>query len=118
MFFSVIKLIVFLLIIIYLINISLKYLAKYSNQASNKLRIIQKLNVTKTSAIGIVQIGEKYYVMSLAEQQNQIISELTASEAATFMTTTNEALKTTAASQKFSQILQTTTKKLSKGKKE
>lgn len=116
MFFSIVKLIIFLIIIIYLINISLKYLAKYTNQASQKLRIIQKLNVTKTSALGIVQIGEKYYVMSLAEQQNQIIRELTASEANDFMLSPTP--KTPATPQQFKHILEVTTKKLSKGKKE
>lgn len=77
---SIIQMIVMLLVVIYLINISLKYLAKHSQSSSAMMQIIQKVPVTKTSALAIVKILDQYYVMSLAEHQNQILRELTAEE--------------------------------------
>ncbi|MFT8836447.1 flagellar biosynthetic protein FliO [Liquorilactobacillus satsumensis] len=84
-YFSVFKTIIFLVVIIYLINITLKLLNRYSNQRNTTFRILQKISVSKTSALGIVQIIDKYYVMSFSEQQNQIIKELTAEESARFL---------------------------------
>jgi flagellar protein FliO/FliZ len=89
-FFSLIKMIAFLLIILYLINVSLKYLNRYTNQQNNQLRILQKIAVSKTSSIGIVQILDKYYVMSFSEQQNQILKELSEEEATVLMTKKGE----------------------------
>ena len=73
LFFSVIKMIVFLIVIIYTINWSLKYLNRYTSQTSDTIQVIQRLGVSKTSSIAIVKILEQYYVMSLSEHQNQII---------------------------------------------
>lgn len=89
-FFSLIKMIAFLLIILYLINVSLKYLNRYTNQQNNQLRILQKVAVSKSSSIGIIQILDKYYVMSFSEQQNQILKELSDEEAAILMSRTGE----------------------------
>lgn len=80
LFFSVIKMIVFLLVIIYAINWSLKYLNRYTNQRSDAIQVIQRLGVNKSSSIAIVKILEQYYVMSLSEQQNQIIKILSPEE--------------------------------------
>jgi flagellar protein FliO/FliZ len=77
---SIIQTIVMLLVVIYLINISLKLLAKHGTQKDATIQIIQKIAVTKTSALAIVKIVDQYYVMSLADQQNQIIRELTPAE--------------------------------------
>lgn len=84
-FLSLVKMIGFLLLILYLINISLKYLNRYTNQHNHQLRILQKIAVSKSSSIGIVQIMDKCYVMSFSEQQNQIIKELTPEEMAAFL---------------------------------
>ncbi|MBN2903116.1 MAG: flagellar biosynthetic protein FliO [Enterococcus sp.] len=84
-FLSLVKMIGFLLLILYLINISLKYLNRYTNQHNHQLRILQKIAVSKSSSIGIVQIMDKCYVMSFSEQQNQIIKELTPEETAAFL---------------------------------
>ena len=72
-FLSLVKMIGFLLLILYLINISLKYLNRYTNQHNHQLRILQKIAVSKSSSIGIVQIMDKCFVMSFSAQQNQII---------------------------------------------
>lgn len=81
-FFSLVKLIGFLILILYLINLSLKYLNRYTSQQNAQLRILQKVAVSKSSSIGIVQILDRCYVMSFSEQQNQILKELTTEEAA------------------------------------
>ncbi|GAJ26323.1 flagellar biosynthesis protein FliZ [Liquorilactobacillus sucicola DSM 21376 = JCM 15457] len=114
-FFSLIKISVFLLIIIYLINVSLKYLNKYTNQTNNTFQILRKIAVSKTSSIGIVQIVDKYYVMSFSEQQNQILKELTAEEAAKFLAS----MKLAASGKEkpeFADVLKKVTKKLSNKK--
>lgn len=79
-FFSIVKMFAFLLVILYLITISLKYLNRYTNQQNDAFRILKKISVNKSSSIGIVQIMDKCYVMSFSEQQNQILKELTAAE--------------------------------------
>lgn len=82
---SIIQMIVMLLVVIYLINISLKYLAKYSRQSSPAMQVIQKIPVTKTSALAIVKILDQYYVMSIAEQKNEILRTLTPTEQETLL---------------------------------
>lgn len=77
---SIIQMIVMLLVVIYLINISLKYLAKYNRQNSPVMQVIQKIPMTKTSALAIVKIIDQYYVMSISEQKNEILRTLTPAE--------------------------------------
>ncbi|WP_311406622.1 flagellar biosynthetic protein FliO [Liquorilactobacillus uvarum] len=114
-FFSLIKISVFLLIIIYLINVSLKYLNKYTNQTNSTFRILRKIAVSKTSSIGIVQIIDKYYVMSFSEQKNEILKELTEEEAGKFLASIEQVSRSKNAPE-FSDILRKVTKKLSNKK--
>ncbi|EOT39999.1 flagellar biosynthetic protein FliO [Enterococcus columbae] len=76
----IIKMVIFLLIILYLISQSLKFLNKQINPENEILQVMQRISVSKTSSIAIVKMFEKYYVMSISEQQNQIIKELSAEE--------------------------------------
>lgn len=76
----IIKMVIFLLIILYLISQSLKFLNKQINPENEILQVVQRISVSKTSSIAIVKMFEKYYVMSISEQQNQIIKELSAEE--------------------------------------
>ncbi|KRL05504.1 flagellar biosynthetic protein FliO [Liquorilactobacillus oeni] len=114
-YFSVFKTIIFLIVIIYLINISLKVLNRYSNQRNASFRILQKIAVSKTSSLGIVQIINKYYVMSFSEQQNQIIKELSEEEAAVFLDSLE---KPTAKRSDFSVILKETLARLQGDRKQ
>lgn len=82
MIWSTIQVIVMLLVVIYLINFTIKYLAKHTNQNNLGMQVLQKMPVTKTSSLAIVKILDQYYLMSLAEQQNQILRELNAEEQA------------------------------------
>lgn len=76
----IIKMVIFLLIILYLISQSLKFLNKQINPENEILQVVQRISVSKTSSIAIVQMFNKYYVMSISEQQNQIIKELSEEE--------------------------------------
>lgn len=87
LFFSVIKMIVFLIVIIYAINWSLKYLNRYTNQTSDAIQVIQRLGVNKSSSLAIVKILDQYYIMSLSEQQNQIIKILSPEEVLNYQST-------------------------------
>lgn len=87
LFFSVIKMIVFLIVIIYTINWSLKYLNRYTNQTSDAIQVIQRLGVNKSSSLAIVKILDQYYIMSLSEQQNQIIKILSPEEVLHYQST-------------------------------
>ncbi|KRM05960.1 hypothetical protein FC89_GL000824 [Liquorilactobacillus ghanensis DSM 18630] len=86
MLFTVVKLIIGLLIVVYLINIFLKLLNHYSLQTNKSFRILQKIPVSKSSSIGVVQVVDRVYVMSFSEQQNQILFELPAEEAQKLLT--------------------------------
>lgn len=85
MFLTVIKMIVGLIIVIYLINIFLKYLNHYSLKTNKTFRILQKIPVSKSSSIGVIQILDHVYVMSFSESQNQILFELSPQEAKKFL---------------------------------
>lgn len=76
MYITILRTIIFLIIIIFMINICLKYMGKYTNQSKKNFRVIQKILVSKTSSIGIVQIIDTYYVMSFSESRNEILKEL------------------------------------------
>ncbi|KRM88638.1 hypothetical protein [Liquorilactobacillus vini] len=75
-----IKMIIGLVIVIYLINIFLKFLNHYSLTTNKAFRILQKIPVSKSSSIGIVQILDHVYVMSFSESQNEILFELSTQE--------------------------------------
>lgn len=87
LFFSVLKMIIFLIVIIYAINWTLKYLNRYTNQSSEVIEVIQRLGVSKSSSIAIVKILDQHYIMSLSDNQNQIIKILTAEEVAAYEAT-------------------------------
>lgn len=77
---SLIKMIVGLVLVVFLINLFLKYLQKFVAPQDSKFRVIKKIAVSKTSSIGIVQVVDRYYLMSLAEQSSSVIAELSQDE--------------------------------------
>lgn len=85
--FLLIKMIVFLFVLLYVANQLIRYLNNRTQQSGGKtLQVLERIAVSKTSAIGIVKILDKYYVMSLAEQSNEIIRELTPDEVQKYRT--------------------------------
>lgn len=78
--FPIIKMVVFLIVILYLVVQALKFLNKQMNPENSILQVIQRISVSKSSSIAIVKMFDRYYVMSISENQNQIIKELTLDE--------------------------------------
>ena len=117
LFFSVIKMIVFLVVIIYAINWSLKYLNPYTNQPSDAFQVLQRLSVSKASSLALVKMLDQYYLMSLSEQQNQIIKILTPEEVAAYQAK-NVAQTTKPVPNQFSDLVNKSMKQLSKKKEE
>ena len=78
--FPIIKMVVFLIVILYLVVQALKFLNKQMNPENSILQVIQRISVSKSTSISIVKMFDRYYVMSISENQNQIIKELTLDE--------------------------------------
>lgn len=78
--FPIIKMVVFLIVILYLVVQALKFLNKQMNPENSILQVIQRISVSKSSSIAIVKMFDRYYVMSISENQNKIIKELTLDE--------------------------------------
>lgn len=73
---SILKTIVVLLIIIAMANLSLKYLNRYMNKQNKVIKIIERVSVNNDSALTIVDICGKYYLMSFTSTENKILREL------------------------------------------
>ena len=78
--FYIIKSLVMLVVVIGLANYFLKYLNRYQSQKNQQIQIIEKISVTKESAISIVKIGEQFYLMSFAAGKNEILKEFSQAE--------------------------------------
>lgn len=89
-FLATVKMLIVLGVVIYLISVSMKFLNRYTTQSTRGLKIIQKIAVTKSSSIGVVQIAQRYYVMSFSETQNQILKELDEVDATLLLTQLQE----------------------------
>lgn len=69
-----------LILVIWLANIALKYLNKYSNAETKSIRIIERISVSKTSSLAIVKILNDFYLMSLTEKNSEILRKFDAEE--------------------------------------
>ncbi|GBG94923.1 hypothetical protein LFYK43_13820 [Ligilactobacillus salitolerans] len=111
---SLVKMAVGLVVVIILINLFLKFLQKYTVPQDNKLQVLKKIPVTKTSALGIVQVVDRYYLMSLAEAGSSILTELSATEAEQLL---EPKLKSDMDEKKFANVLIRRTERLKKREK-
>nr|WP_272845864.1 flagellar biosynthetic protein FliO [Liquorilactobacillus mali] len=100
-----------------MINICLKFLGKYTNQSRKNFRVVQKIVVSKTSSIGIVQIIDTYYVMSFSENRNEILKELSDYEATRLLNSLENSKKNENSSKNFKQVLQDMNDKIQELKK-
>ena len=80
--FYIIKSLAMLVAVILLANYLLKYLSRYQSQRNQHIQVIEKLSVTKDSALSIVKIGETFYLMSFASRKNEILKEFSPAEQA------------------------------------
>lgn len=77
---AVVRLIIGLAVVIFLINVLMRYLNKYTTQNNDSLRLILRVALSKNLSLGIVEILGSYYVVSMSEQKLEIIRQLDAEE--------------------------------------
>lgn len=87
--FTLLQTIIVLLIVIYLANLTLKFLNRKIQRQSTMIQIIQKQQVTQGSSIAVVKILDAYYLMSLADGENRILKELEEKDVEAMMTEGN-----------------------------
>lgn len=66
--------------VIALANITLKLIGKKLQGGGRSIQILEKVQVYTGSSIAVVKVMEGYYLMSLSEHGNTIISELKGEE--------------------------------------
>jgi flagellar protein FliO/FliZ len=77
----ILRSIVALVIVIWLANVALKYLNKYSNHKTRSIQIIERISVSKTSSLAIVKIVDDYYLMSFSENTSETLQKFSQEEA-------------------------------------
>ncbi|UNL43406.1 flagellar biosynthetic protein FliO [Ligilactobacillus agilis] len=77
---AVVRLIIGLAVVIFLINVLMRYLNKYTTQNNDSLRLVLRVALSKNLSLGIVEILGTYYVVSMSEQKLEIIRQLDAEE--------------------------------------
>lgn len=80
-FFYVLRSIVALILVIWLANVALKYINKYSNNESKSIQVVERISVSKTSSLAIVKIVNDYYLMSFSEQAIETLQKFNEEEA-------------------------------------
>ena len=68
--------------IILLANFILKKLQDYSTNQNQSIEILERISVTKASALALVKVGGQIYLMSLTENDSEILRELSTEEVA------------------------------------
>lgn len=79
-FLYVVRSIVALVVVIWLANVVLKYLNKYSNHTTKSIQIVERISVSKTSSLAIVKIVGNYYLMSFSENSSETIKQFSEAE--------------------------------------
>ena len=77
---AVVRLIIGLAVVIFLINVLMRYLNKYTTQNNDSLRLVLRVALSKNLSLGIVEVLGSYYVVSMSEQKLEIIRQLDAKE--------------------------------------
>lgn len=76
----VLKMIVSLIVIIIAINVLLKKMEGFSQKKNAHMRVVERMPLSKSSSLCVVEVCGKYYLMSCTEQHNEILQELDSSE--------------------------------------
>lgn len=79
-FLYVVRSIVALVVVIWLANVVLKYLNKYSNNTTKSIQIVERISVSKTSSLAIVKIVGNYYLMSFSENSSETLKQFSEAE--------------------------------------
>lgn len=105
----VIKSMAALMIIIVAANYLIKQLNKLAANRSKNIRIIERMPLSKTSSLYIIEVMDRYYLMSGTEQHNEILKELDGAEISHYLEETEE-------TQPLSEWLTVLTEKIEKRK--
>ncbi|PRY77513.1 flagellar biosynthetic protein FliO [Alkalibacterium olivapovliticus] len=79
-FIDIIQMIIALVVIVFLANFLLKKLNSIQQPTSQVIKIIERVQVSKSSSLSIVQIESDYLLMSLSETSNEVIKTFTEEE--------------------------------------
>lgn len=77
---SVIQMLFALAFIIVLANVILKKLSGMQQAQSKAIKILERVPVSKSSALCIVEIANNYYLMSVSDKGTEMIRELSEEE--------------------------------------
>lgn len=69
-----------LILIIWLANVLLGKLNKYTQDQSKSIQIIEQFSISKNSSLAIVKIVNHYYLMSFNENSSEILKEFAIDE--------------------------------------
>lgn len=76
----ILRSIIALVVVIWLVNVLLKYLSQYTNKQTTTIEIIERVSVSKSSSLALVKIVNQYYLMSISENTSEILREFTEEE--------------------------------------
>ncbi|MCC5895780.1 MAG: flagellar biosynthetic protein FliO [Alkalibacterium sp.] len=79
-FFDIVQMILALLVIVILANFLLKKLNGFQQPSSQVIKIIERVQVSKSSSLSIVQVGSEYLLMSISDTSNDVIKTFTQEE--------------------------------------
>lgn len=77
---DIIQMIAALAVIIFLANFLLKKLGSFQKSTSQIIKIIERVPVSKSSSLCIVQVESDYMLMSISESSNEIVKTFSEEE--------------------------------------
>lgn len=77
---ELLQMIASLVVIVFLANFLLKMLNKFQQPSSQVIKIIERVQVSKTSSLCIVQVASDYMLMSISDTSNEVIKTFTKEE--------------------------------------
>lgn len=76
----VMKSMAMLLVVLALVNLSLKQLNQTLTKQSRIIQVIERTTVSKNGSLAVVKLGDTYYAMSFSDSQHTLLKELTKEE--------------------------------------
>lgn len=77
---DILQMIASLVVIVFLANFLLKKLSNLQQPSSHVIKIIERVQVSKSSSLCIVQVESSYMLMSISETSNEVIKTFTDDE--------------------------------------
>ncbi len=77
---AIIRTIGALVLVIYLINILVRYLSKYSRQDDKMVKILERVPLDANLSIYIIEVLGEYFLLSSSKESSEILRELDGEE--------------------------------------